>query len=92
MTDRAEWHLWREHTKRKIWVEYLATFENDRLVRLRNVTNSYDIPLNTKTARMIARRHRKFSIISPIKADMEMPPSAKMRYVLRHKTARYTAG
>ncbi len=90
-TERVERQLWREHSRLGIWIEYLATFEDDRLVALRNVTNGYDIPLNTKTARMIARRHWKFSIVSPASAPVTVPPSVRMRYALRHETARYTA-
>ncbi|TSC89611.1 MAG: hypothetical protein G01um10143_101 [Parcubacteria group bacterium Gr01-1014_3] len=89
---QIEWKLWRKHSRLGIWIEYLATFEDDKLVGLRNVTNGYDIPLNTKTARMIARRHRKFSITSPTKVDVAMPPSTKMRYVIRYENTRFTGG
>ncbi len=92
MSEQNEVKLWREHTRRKIWIEYLATFEDSRLVRLQNLTNGCDIPLNTRTARMIANRNTKFRIEFPASAPITIPPTVRMRYAIRHETARYTAG
>lgn len=85
-----EVQLWRENNQRRQWIEYLATFEDGKLVRLRNVTNSYEIPLNTKTAKMIERRHPRFRIDLPSSAPIKVPPSVSMRYVRRYDTGRYS--
>ncbi len=90
MAERVERHLWREHKTLKIWIEYLAIFEDEKLVRLWNLTNDCEIPLRTRTARRIARRHERYHISPPAEA-VAIPPSAKMRYAQRHKTARYTS-
>ena len=91
MTELIERRLWRKHTRRDIWIEYRATFEDEKLVGLRNATYGYEIPLDTRTARMIEKRHERFRIVPPVPADIEPPPSAQRRYMMRHKTARYTS-
>ena len=81
--------LWRYHNRRKIWISYAATFEDDALVHLRNLTNGYDIPLNTQTARLIAKKNEKFLIYLP--GSVLVPTDTKMRYVQRHETRRYSS-
>lgn len=45
--------------RRNLYIDYEALFEGGELTSLKNITDDFTVPLNTRTAKKIQRREKK---------------------------------